>query len=326
MISYKELIDIEKKILSGQQMSKETFIKLLSIPVESEDVDMIGNVARDMATIVAKNKGYIWAAVGVDYMPCPENCEFCSFGEKWNLIKEPYVWQDEEIINMARYFATKGAKWITLRTTEYYPLEKIMNLAKKIRFNIDSNFEIVINTGEITNEMANKLKNSGIEVVYHSLRLREGIQTGISKESRRKTLLAIKNSVLDLAFLVEPIGIEHTNEEIADIFFTAMEYNAILTGAMARVPVVGTPLGKYSALEERRLAQIIAVIRLASGRRAPNICVHPPVKLAMNWGANVCVVESGAIPRDRKNYKEPWNIFTIEKGRKLLGEAGYDLD
>jgi biotin synthase len=97
-----------------------------------------------------------------------------------------------------------------------------------------------------------------------------------------------------------------------------------LTGAMARVPVPGTPLSDYGSLPERELAKVIAVTRLASGPRASDICVHPPTRAGVMAGANTVVVETGAIPRDMEKVRSEWLSFTLTEAKALLAEADYD--
>ena len=318
---------LQEKSLRGESFSRDEFLSMLAVAPDSEEAARLGRAAREVAAAVTGNKARIWAAIGVDYMPCPVNCEFCSFGEKWGIVKEPYAWQDEEVIAMARHFLQRGAKWITLRSTEYFPPERLVDMARKFRQDLPGDYGIVVNTGELAPETAAMFKENGINVVYHSLRLREGDQSGITPEYRLKTLASVRDSPLALAFLVEPVGVEHTDDELADVFFTAMEYNAALTGAMARVPVPGTPLGdRYPVLPEPRLAQLVAAIRLAAGWKAPDICVHPPVKQALAWGANVCVVEAGAVPRDTGHYRQEWQVFTVETASEWFEECGYELD
>ena len=120
--------------------------------------------------------------------------------------------------------------------------------------------------------------------------------------------------------------IEHTNEEIADICMRAIEHNAIVTGGMARIPVEGTPLGKYPQISEKRLSQIVAVTRLAGGYHVPDICVHPATKLAIEYGANVMVVETGSVPRDScACFKDKWHEFDAVVAEEWFGEYGYTL-
>ncbi|MCG8403165.1 MAG: radical SAM protein, partial [Firmicutes bacterium] len=170
---------------------------------------------------------------------------------------------------------------------------------------------------------AERLLKAGFQIAYHTLRLGEGADTRFNPQERTATLEVIKNSSLKLAYLVEPVGVEHSAEEIADTFLTGMKYGAALTGAMARVPVQGTPLGGLPAVSERRLAQVVAVTRLAAGRNAPDICVHPPAPLALEWGANLVVVENGAVPRDTGNSRDEWRCFGLGQAKELFERAGY---
>ena len=236
--------------LQGRLLDRDKIIALLEIDPDSSLADTLGKAAREVAAEITGNFGRVWASIGVDYAPCPVNCHFCSFGEQWGVLQEEYRWSATEIVDLAKKFLYGGAKWITLRTTEYYSLSELTALAKQIRKTIPGDYGI-------------------------------------------------------------------------DVFLTAMEYGASLTGAMARVPVPGTPLGHIPAVSERRLAQVAAVTRLAAGRKAPDICIHPASQLALEWGANVVVVEAGAIPRDTGNSKKEWNSFDLETAADWFRQAGY---
>ncbi|SDD59141.1 radical SAM protein [Sporomusa acidovorans] len=327
MVSDSDIIEYAyKNALRGNALDRETVIALLEIRAESVAAGKLGEAARKVAAEITENSGRVWASIGVDYAPCPVSCHFCSFGEQWGVVREEYRWSTAEIVDLAKKFLYGGAKWITLRTTEYYSLAELTALAKQIRQTIPGNYGIVANTGELTDQTARLLMSSGVSVIYHSLRLREGIDTGLSIKSRLETLAAVQASPLDLAFLVEPVGSEHTSAELADAFLTAMNYDASLTGVMARIPVPGTPLGHIPVVSERRLAQIAAVTRLAAGCNAPDICIHPASLLALEWGANVVVVEVGAIPRDTGNSKKEWNNFDLETAFTWFKQADYKVD
>ncbi|MEG6503635.1 hypothetical protein V6C07_11405, partial [Desulfovibrio sp. 1214_IL3152] len=62
------------------------------------------------------------------------------------------------------------------------------------------------------------------------------------------------------------------------------------------------------------------------GVQTPDICVHPPTPEALAWGANVLVVESGAVPRADTESTEEWQGFTVRDALSMLLEAGYALD
>ena len=323
MTTEKLIISAEKMALAGEPLPRDTIIGLLEIDPDSNTVEMLGAAARRVTEAVTENTARIWASIGVDYKPCAMNCKFCSFGEDWGAATDTYTLSADEIVSHARKFISDGADWITLRTTEDYAFSDLIALAGKIRQEVPGDYRLVANTGEMNAIRADELKRAGFSIAYHAIRLREGIDTPFSPTERGETLGEIHDSALDLAFLVEPIGVEHTNDEIADTFLLAMKHGAKLSGAMARVPVKGTPLYELGPLPERRLAQIIAVTRLASGYSAPDICVHPPSKTAMYWGANVVVVDVGAVPRAIGVSSSEWNGFGIQTAETWFKEAGY---
>lgn len=318
----------ERNVLDGKALERAELVRLLSIDPDSEACERLGQAARRVASHVTGDRAYLWGAMGVDYKACPMNCDFCSLGEAWGIVEADSErdFSEEEIIESVRDYAENKVRWIVLRTTEFYSLDVLSELIGKIRGAVPGSYEIGLNVGEFDLEKANALHRAGVDFIYHSLRLGEGRDTRFNPVERLKTLGAVKDSPLKLVFLVEPIGVEHSNEEIADICLCAIEHKAIVTGGMARVPVPGTPLGVHPQISENRLAQIVAVTRLAGGSRVPDICVHPATPKALRFGANVAVVETGSIPRDSCCLpKEKWNQFDAQTSEKWFEQAGYTL-
>jgi biotin synthase len=322
-----ELIEQAKaSAINGNVLDRESIISLLEIDSESEECELLGKAAREIASKICKDRAYLWAAIGIDFMPCPMNCDYCSLGEKWGLVKEKSVLDEHEVIELIKSFVSQGVRWIVLRSTQFYSLDKLIALSARIKREVHGDYELGLNVGEFDEKIAERMSDAGLEFAYHTVRLREGINTRFNPEERLTTLEAVRKSALKLVFLVEPLGIEHTNEEIADSILTAMKYGAIVTGCMERIPVPGTPLGDFPPISERRLAQVISVARLAAGFQAPDICVHKASRLAMEWGANVTVVETGAIPRDICcSSNENWKGFTPNTAKGWFNEMGYTV-
>lgn len=317
------IIDAKQKCLAGQVLSRGEIINLLSIPLFSDADNLLRIMANEVAHILTNNSAYIWSAIGADFAPCKMNCEFCSLGEKWGLVKSGKLYSENEIILQAREFVDGGARFVVIRTTEFYSIEVLLELVEKILKNVKGDYEIILNIGEFDVVTAERMFDGGVSGIYHAVRLREGINTSFNITDRLKTMQSVLNSPLKLISLVEPIGIEHTDAEIADNFLNIVKYKAEISGAMARVPVKGTPLGNIPIISEDRLAQIIAVLRLSGGNVIKDICVHPFSKKAVTSGANVVVVETGAIPRDIAEIKHAWNNFGLEDAKNLLCECGY---
>lgn len=309
--------------LNGIPLTKEKIIELLEIPLNSEDDKLLRKAANEVAIKKCGGKAFIWSAVGADYAPCLMNCKFCSFGKKWGIIKKQVHYSIEQIVEKAKMFVENGAKYIVLRTTEFYSIPKLLEIVKVMREEIKGNYEIIFNTGELDMTISNLMLESGVSGVYHACRLKEGIDTPFDLCDRKNTMNNVRRSGLKLISLVEPVGIEHTNEEIADNFLEILKYEAVISGAMARIPVPGTPLGNIEKISDSRLAQIISVLRLSGGNIVKDICVHPATLESLKSGANIMVVETGAIPRDTDCENDSWHGMDMNKAKELLKEAGY---
>lgn len=314
-----------RKVLSGIVLDREEIMDLLSIPVGTDECAYLCRKANEAAHELTHDTAYLWGAIGLDYAPCPKSCDFCSFGAAWHLIKEPKVFTLPEIITQAREYVRCGVHFIVLRTTQYYPLDRLCEYARTIRQEVEGSYELILNVGEFNLEMANRLYESGVSGVYHAIRMREGTNTRFRVEDRLATLAAVKESPLKLIHLVEPLGLEHTNEEIADRFLGAVRYGAYISGVMARIPVAGTPLGNEPQMGDDQVAKVIAALRLSGGDTVKNICVHPASAQALASGANVVVIETGAIPRDTDLAVTKWNRFDCATAKRLFRAEGYEI-
>ena len=314
-----------RKCLAGERLSRDEMIRLLDVEPGGADDEFLREAAREASLKITGGKGYIWCAVGMDYAPCSMNCKFCSFGEKWGIVREPRHVGQEEIFSHVRQYAENGAAYIILRTTEFYDLDRLLGFIPEIRAKIPGGYAIVLNTGELDAAAAAKAKAAGVYGVYHALRLREGTDTPFNPAERIATMKNVSASDMTLVSLVEPLGCEHTDEEIADSFLNAAACGAKICGAMARFPVEGTPFGSSPMISGQRLAHVVAALRLSGGSAVRDICVHKATPEALESGANVMVVESGAIPRDSDFSEKDWAGVDMARAREMLAAAGYEI-
>ena len=311
------------KCLSGKALKRSEIIRLLKIEIGSSEDEYLRKAARKAAEKITGNNGCIWCAVGMDYAPCPMNCKFCSFGERWELIKESRHINKTELLRRVKQYVDGGAAYVVLRTTEFYSLDMLLDYVPDIRASVPGDYAIILNTGELDMMTAQRVADAGVYGVYHALRFREGQDTPFEPVQRIKTMQSVTQTDLNLISLVEPLGNEHTDEEIADLFLNAVSCGAKMSGVMARFPVSGTPYGDTEQVSDEKIAHVIAVLRLSGGTSVRDICVHPVTKEALNSGANVMVVEAGAIPRDAEFSQNEWHGMDIDSARRLLTECGY---
>lgn len=317
--------ECKAKCLAGEALSRAEIVSLLGVEIGSADDEYLRAAAREAAAKIAGGRGYIWCAVGMDYAPCSMNCKFCSFGEKWGIVREPRHFEPEQVFEHVRTYAENGAAYVVLRTTEFYDLETLLGYIPKIRAEVPGEYAIILNTGELDPTDAKRAKAAGVYGVYHALRLREGTDTPFNPAERIATMKNVSASGMTLVSLVEPLGCEHTDEEIADSFLNAAACGAKICGAMARFPVEGTPFGSSPMISGPRLAHVVAALRLSGGSAVRDICVHKATPEALESGANVMVVESGAIPRDSDFSEKDWAGVDMARAREMLSAAGYEI-
>lgn len=320
------LDDFARRVAAGEKPAKADISRMLEVDPESAECCLMKERAREKARKAAGNLGKVWSAVGIEHRACPMNCQFCSLGKKWGLVKEEFDWTAGDILAAARQSVASGASWFTLRTNEFYGVDRLCGLARMIRGYVPGDYGLVVNTGELTSEEGARLKSAGVTGVYHTWRLGEGEATGFRPETRLETMRSIVAAGLELYHMVEPLGPEHGNDEIADRIMAGEELGSALGGAMARINVTGTPFADSGRIGQGRLSQIIAVCRLCAGPRAVDICVVPPDRESLEAGANVITVEIGAIPRSRETeQKGAWRGFGLDEAREMLASAGYEL-
>lgn len=311
----------KEKALRCENLTRDEMIALLSIDPNSEECDYLGKTAREVKRHYSGDVIRLGTSIGLDLRPCKMSCDFCSLGEKVGLIKEEYEISDDTAVQLITDLRKRGFYQFTLRTTEFYPIDRLANLARRIREELGWEFALSGNTGELTPEKAKKLKDAGINAVYHAVRLREGIDTPLSVETRSETIRNAKGAGLRVSSGIDPIGIDHTPEEIADLFILYQSLNVDGMCIMRRINVPGTKYEGMPEISDRRLAQVVAVTRLICGNRW-TIAVHPAIKQGLLWGTDHISVETGANPRDNNIDMLRWSLFDHDTALRMIEEAG----
>ncbi len=323
---FKAFIDtIYDEGMRGASQPRENILRMLEQDPCSEEVAYMKQKASALTHKATGNKASISGAIGVDLCSCDMNCKFCSFGTEWGLVDEEIVYTKDEVIQMARDYVEAGVTTLTLRSTEFYDMATLTEWLKDIREQVPGDYLINLNVGELTPAMAEAAYQAGATSAYHVIRMREGIDTPFQPDLRRETIHAIADSPLRYGTCVEPIGIEHTNEELADKILENLSYRPYSMGVMARVNVPGTPFEDYEPISPERMLQILATVRLSVGTQVRCTSIHPAIPEALYAGAAAFTVERGANPRDTECNTNVWRGFTVPEAVKLLEEAGFTM-
>jgi biotin synthase len=202
-------------------------------------------------------------------------------------------------------------------------------LGRSLRASIPKDVRLVANTRELLPAQAASVREAGFDGIYKTVRLREGIDTPFDPDKRVRTICQMREAGLTVYSLVEPVGPEHSYEELAQAMILLRDrLRPALIGAMARVPVPAAPLGSLGRISDEELAKITAVTIMALLPHIEDVqvvCSHPPSEALMQAGANAVVVEVGAIPRDQHFASKEWQRFTVDDAKGLLRSAGWEV-
>jgi biotin synthase len=325
LINNNRLLEILAKGQSGSGLSKDECKNLLSFNENSLLASLIRAVADYFSRTRLNNAGVILGQIGVDIAPCEGGCKFCVFGEGHTKFQN-YRISDEELVEKIEDFTKFGDLYgLFLMTMHKYDKELLLHTVDLAKRTIPSTTQLWINVGDTDYDDLVELKKAGVRGCYHVCRLREGIDTNLKPETRMQTMKNMLSAGLEVYTCCEPIGPEHSIEELVDNFFIGIDLGCIQHACMRRVPVEGSPLEDKGMITELRLAQCCAVLSLT----APKVkdfkfmSIHEPNAAGLLSGANLITAESGGNPRDTSRDTKEKRGWTMSRCRKLLWESGF---
>lgn len=320
-----EVYDIVEKGLQGNGLTFDETRTLYAVPYDSKEAALIRWAGQKLSMEAANGKAEIHAQIGLDSGMCPMNCVFCSFARSSCGRAERIELPRQDVVDYAQIYEESGANVILLLSTAGYRFEKLCEMAQAVREVISTDMPLLVNTGDLSLEQAKTLKSIGVNGAYHAARMREGADTGIPLERRLATLDNLKAASLKLSTCVEPVGPEHTPEEITEATFRCIERHPLSGGAARRVGVPGTAAYERGMVTETYNADMVAIYRLACGRSMRlNCSANTP--LTASSGANLAWSEVGLNPRDNMQRTEHGGrASNIQLCRKIFKSAGWEI-
>lgn len=317
--------DILRKSHEGTVLSRQELVFLLSLPPDSPGTYMILAEASRISKELAGGKAEVHGQFAVNLAPCNCNCLFCSFAKVNGIFSEATELTPEQAVAHARQFEEDGANAVFMMSTAQYPFERFLEMAREVRGHLNPETTLIANVGDQSRKNAVKLKDAGFAGVYHALRLREGTDTGLAVEKRKQSIRNFKEAGLEVGTCVEPVGPEHSNEELAEMIEFTASFNPSFSGAARRISLPGTKIAERGIISELRMAQIVAVTRLGMPRTVMGNCTHEPCTLGAIGGANLFWAELGANPRDTEAKTEEGRGETVRCCRSLFQESNWEL-
>jgi biotin synthase len=316
---------IIQKSLGNKELSEKEIKGLFKVPVFSKEALFLLWAARKKSTQVCNGMAEVHAQIGLNITPCPQNCQFCSFAAKNKVFTDSFELPIDDAIFQARQFEKDKANAIYLMTTANYPFEKFIETSKEIRHALKRDTVLVVNIGDFTLAQAQELKNIGFSGIYHAVRLGENKDTCIPVEKRLETIRNAQEAGLLVGTCVEPVGTEHSLDELVEKMLITRDVKPVYSGAARRIPIPQTILARYGVVTEAKMALILAVVRLALGNNIKGNCTHEPNVLGAFAGANLLWAEVGSNPRDTIKDTEKKRGMSVKNCFSILKEAEWNV-
>ena len=309
-----------KRFADGQTLEKQDLCALLSVPVGGEAYYRLLCAANQYSRSAFQGRGLLFGQIGLDLQPCSINCKFCSLAADVLKGCTPVIRSVEDTVRQAAELAAAGVQDVFLMTTAEFDQQTFLEYGRAVRAALPEEVRLVANVGDFDLTYARQLRQAGFTGVYHICRLGEGVDTGATVHARVRTMDAVKDAGLELYYCVEPIGPEHTNEQLAEEMLRPRSYPVGVMAVMKRTAVPGTALAEKGEISAARLAQICAAATLAM-RPKRAMCVHEPDELCLMAGANQLYAECGTNPRDTKTETSKGRGFSVQDARAMLEKA-----
>lgn len=277
-------------------ISEQEAVTLLQLDLQSKEVYALMETANRISRKTFGNKGERHFHIGLNVEQCRFNCLFCSLTEKAGIFTENVEFSEEQVLEWARLAEAQGADALNIMTTGFYSFERLLEMGRIMQKTVST--PLVANTRDITHQEGEQLLDAGFVGCYHAIRLGEGRDTPFKPEKRKRTVQVFADVGLKWMNCVEPVGPEHSLEEIAHLMAFARELGATYSGVMRRINFAGSPMEKFGMITEREMARMVAVSRLVMGDVPRAHCTHEPHTASLLAGANLFFPEVGSSPRD----------------------------
>ena len=317
--------DIVTKSMNEEPLNEEEISQLFKVNLFSNEAGLIQAAARRKSEKACGGFAEVHAQVGLNVAPCPRNCQFCSFAACNGIFHESMEFPVDEIVAKARQFEVDGANAIFIMGTADYSFDRFLEVSLEIKRSLKPETVLVANVGDFTNDRAQKLRETGYSGIYHAVRLGEGRDTSIAPDQRLKTMHVARDVGLSVGTCLEPVGPEHSVEELVEKTIITRDVQPCYSGAARRIPIPGTEMEKKGRVSEARMAHILAVVRLALGYDVPGNCTHEPNGMGAMAGANLLWAESGANPRDTAEETTEQRGMTVAQCRTIFQEADWKV-
>ncbi len=295
-----------------ERLSSQDCKYLLEFTDRSSEANLAVSLANRLVHQACAETGQICMEIETVTGPCPGNCGFCRHAEATSMESFSEI-EDDALARIAQGLGLfSDVRSIRLTSCAYADIGTVCRQVRIVKENAKPGTRVYVNTGDLDPDECGMLKDAGAYGAVHAPRLGEGRDTGIKPEVRLETIRNLVRNGLEVVTGVEPIGPEHSTEDIVDTFFMTLNMGCAGCEVIPREPVPGTRFNQYGKLNPSRFNHIRSVLTLGSSWYTPPHRV--PYAGTYVAGNNVVVSRCGI-----SNYKE-----RVEAARRRLFNNGYD--
>ncbi len=316
------IADILKKASDRVPIDREEAVTLMKVRLHTKACYAIMEAANRMSRSEFGEKGENHFHIGLNVEPCPMDCLFCSLTRKAGIFKEKIEFSMAQVIAWAKQAEQQGADALNLMTTGTYPLNRLLEVGRLLQS--ETRVPLVANTRDINHREGQALLDAGFVGAYHAVRLGEGRDTPLNRQKRIRTIQVFREVGLQWMNCVEPVGPEHSADEIVDLMLLARNNGATYSGIMRRINFPGSPMERFGMISELEMARLVAVSRLVMGAVPKAHCTHEPHTVSLMAGANLFFPEVGSNPRDGKTDTGKGRGTGIAHCRQMQREMAWD--
>ena len=321
----KNVLEIIDKAMEGNGLTREETRDLYSVGPYTKEAALIRWAGQELSMQATGGIAEIHAQIGLNATTCPKNCLFCSFARVNDVRKGVYEVPKADVLEYAKRYVDQGANLLLMLTTASYKFEMLEDMVASVREVIPADMPLLINTEDLSLERAKRLKAAGAQGAYHAVRMREGVDTTIPVEERMATFANLREAGLKLSTCVEPVGPEHTPDELTEATFRCIESDPKTSGVGRRISVPNTKLYDRGMLNDVEVAVMVAIYRLATGIDYQLNC-SAGTSMAASAGANLAWAEVGTNPRDTVERTEHGGRGdNIAQLRKMFAGVGWTV-
>lgn len=320
------IYEIVDKGLLGNGLDEDEILELYRVDSESLEASHIMWAGRQLQMQLCDGYAEVHAQIGLNASTCGHNCKFCSFAACNDVRdKGKFEMEKAEVKEYAKCFVEAGANLLLVLATGNYNFELAAEMVEAVRSVIDKDMPLLVNFEDMTLNEVKTLKAAGANGAYHAVRMREGIDTGLPVEQRLQTIHNLDEAGMSISTCVEPIGPEHTPEELTEATMRCMSYPNNSAGCGRRITVPGTLVAERGELSDYANAKNVAIYRLAAGKY-PMLNCAASTSASAAAGANLAWAEMGFNPRDTVSRTEAGGRgLSVETTKRFLKAAGYEI-